>query len=303
MSIQLCILGSGSATPTAYRNPTSQYLSIKNHHFLVDCGEGTQSQIRKNKLSFQKIDKIFISHLHGDHYLGLFGLLSTLTLNNREKPVKLYAPKDLEELLNLQKKVSRVTWSFELKFIPTNPKEPELIFEDDEITIHSFPLKHRVPTTGFVFREKPNDRKLIPQRLIDFDIPIYARKQIKKGADFEMEDGTIISNSELTTDPLPSKSFAFCSDTIFDETIIPNITGVDLLYHEATFLKNLEKRAKETKHSTSEQAAVIAKKAHVGKLIIGHFSSRYINLEDHLTEAKEVFENTELALENKTFKV
>lgn len=301
MNLEVCILGSSSATPTTNRNPTSQYLKIKNKSFLIDCGEGSQARIRQNKLSFQKIDKIFISHLHGDHYLGLFGLLSTLTLNNREKPVELYAPKDLEELLNLQKKVSRVEWSFPLIFKATNPNKEEIIFEDEDLLITSFPLKHRVPTTGFMFKEKLGERKLIPKLLQDYNIPIYQRKALKKGEDFILDDGTRIPNKELTNDPSEPKSYAFCSDTIFDETIIPYIKNADLLYHEATFLKNLEKRAKQTKHSTSEQAAIIAKKSGAKKLIIGHFSSRYHDLNEHLIEAKSVFENTELASENKTF--
>ncbi|MCT4665035.1 MAG: ribonuclease Z [Flavobacteriales bacterium] len=300
-SFELNILGSSSATPTSNRNPSGQILKFRNKTFLIDCGEGSQSQMRRYKLSFQKIDKIFISHLHGDHYLGLFGLLSTMSLNNRTKAVELYAPKDLEALLDLQKKVSRVQWSFPLHFFPTDPKTPQTLFEDESISIQSFPLEHRIETTGFIFREKIGERKLNPKALRDFEIPIYARRAIKKGADFEMENGEIITNKELTLDPDKPSSYAYCSDTVYKPEIVPLIQDVVMLYHEATFLHDLEKRAFETKHSTAKQAGEIAKMSSAQKLLIGHFSSRYYDLEPHKAEAQTVFENTELATEGSKF--
>lgn len=303
MEFEVTILGNSSATPTATRNPSAQILHFRNKYFLIDCGEGTQVRVRQNRFKYQKIDKIFISHLHGDHYLGLFGLLSSLSLNNRKKTVEIYAPKDLEELIKLQAKISKVYWSFPLKFIYTNPKQAELIYEDEALEIHSFPLKHRIPTTGFMFKEKPMQRKLNPKMLRDFDIPIFERNRIKKGADFTTEDGVFLTNKELTLDPPEARSYAYCSDTAYLESVIPHIENATLLYHETTFLQDLADRAKFTKHSTTHEAGTIAKKAGVKKLIIGHFSARYDDLSFFKKETKEVFENCELALQNKTFKL
>lgn len=303
MEFEVTILGSSSATPTATRNPSAQILHFRNKFFLIDCGEGTQVRIRQNRIKYQKIDKIFISHLHGDHYLGLFGLLCSLNLNNRKQPVEIYCPEPLEELIRLQAKISMVYWAFPLKFIHTNPKEPELLYEDSALEIHSFPLKHRIATTGFVFKEKPMPRKLNPKMLRDYDIPVYARNQIKYGSDYTTDDGIYLSNESLTFDPPKPRSYAYCSDTAYLESVIPHIKEADLLYHETTFLKDMAQRAKFTKHSTTEQAGTIAKLANVKKLIIGHFSARYHELHPFLEETKEVFENCELAIENKTFQV
>ncbi|MGB0998820.1 MAG: ribonuclease Z [Flavobacteriales bacterium] len=300
MEFELTILGSSSASPTKYRNPTAQLLNFRNTHFLIDCGEGTQKQLKINGFNHFNITKIFISHLHGDHYLGLFGLLSSMSLNGREKPLDLYAPAELQELLALQSKISKVYWSFELRFHPTQNKTSELIFEDHRIEIFSIPLKHRVPTTGFVFKEKPLLRKLNPKMLRDYDIPNYVRASIKKGADFTTEDGHLLTNKQLTLDPEASRSYAYCSDTKYTESILEDIKGVDLLYHEATFLDQLADRAKTTGHSTAKQAGEIAKLAAVKQLVIGHFSSRYRDLNPLLDEAKTEFPNTVLAIENTT---
>ncbi|MGB0428676.1 MAG: ribonuclease Z, partial [Flavobacteriales bacterium] len=267
MEFELTILGSSSASPTKYRNPTAQLLNFRNTNFLIDCGEGTQKQLKINGFNHFNITKIFISHLHGDHYLGLFGLLSSMSLNGREKPLDLYAPAELQELLALQSKISKVYWSFELRFHPTQNKTSELIFEDHRIEIFSIPLKHRVPTTGFIFKEKPLLRKLNPKMLRDYDIPNYVRASIKKGADFTTKDGHLLTNKQLTLDPQASRSYAYCSDTKYTESILEDIKGVDLLYHEATFLDQLADRAKTTGHSTAKQAGEIAKLAAVKQLV------------------------------------
>ncbi len=303
MPFDLTILGSSSATPTANRNPTGQILNFRDKLYLIDCGEGTQSRIRQNRIKFNQIEKIFISHLHGDHYFGLLGLLSTYNLMGREKPLDLYGPPALKQVLDLNMRITHSAWRYKLNFHPTNPLESECIFEDNKIAIYSFPLIHRIDTTGYKFVEKEKLRPINRKMIDDYDIPFYAINRIKEGADYKMDDGTILANSKLTFNPPKPRSYAFCSDTVYTETILPYIKGVDLLYHEATFLHELKDQARHTKHTTAKQAGEIAKKAGVGKLIIGHFSSRYKKLTPLLEEAKEEFENTELALEGRKFEI
>lgn len=296
MSLQLTILGCHSATPRENAHPTSQYLEINNRHFLIDCGEGTQRQMRKHKVSFAKINHIFISHLHGDHFYGLIGLISTFGILNREKELHIYGPKGIKEVTNLQLKVSKSYSKFDIIFHELTSKNSELIFEDDKVSVTTIPLTHRVYTNGFLFREKESTRKLHIENVQQYpEIQTCDYHNIKAGKDVLLESGEIIKNEELTLPPVKSKSFAFCSDTSYKEDIIPIIKNVDLLYHETTFLSDREDLAKKTKHSTAKQAAQIASQANVNQLVIGHYSSRYKNIELFKEEAETIFPKVILA--------
>ncbi|TCI85266.1 ribonuclease Z [Tenacibaculum sp. M341] len=302
MSIHLTILGCHSATPRVNAHPTSQYLEINNRHFLIDCGEGTQRQMRKYKVGFSKINHIFISHLHGDHFFGLIGLLSTFGILNRERPLHVFGPKGIKEVTELQLKLSMSHVRYEIVFHELSSKNSELIFEDDKVTVHTIPLTHRVYTNGFLFTEKPKARKLHIDNIKMYDeIETCDYHNLKAGKDFTLESGEVIPNEELTIDPEKPKSFAFCSDTMYKPDIVPIIQNVDLLYHEATFLKDLEHLCLKTKHSTAEQAAMIAKQANVGKLIVGHYSSRYSDVTCFKEEAEKVFENVVAAETGKKY--
>ncbi len=303
MIFEVSILGSSSATPIYQRHPTAQVLNIHERLYLVDCGEGTLIQMNRYKIKFHRINHIFISHLHGDHYLGLVGLLSTMHLQGRVSELHIYCHEHLKEIVDIQLKYSETTLRYPLHFHFHNPLQPELIFEDENIEIRTIILNHRIPCTGFLFSEKPGLRKLIKEKLHEYQIPVEVYQDLKNGNDFITADGNKISNSELTADPRLSRTYAFCSDTSYDERIIPYIKNINLLYHEATFLSDKAGRAKETFHSTSAQAALIAKKANVKRLIIGHFSARYKNLYPLLEEAREVFTETTLAIEGDTFKI
>ncbi|MDE1206922.1 ribonuclease Z [Tenacibaculum larymnensis] len=302
MSLHLTVLGCHSATPRANAYPTSQYLEINNRHFLIDCGEGTQRQMRKYKVGFSKINHIFISHLHGDHFFGLVGLIATFGILNREKELHIYGPKGIKEVTTLQLKVSKSWTKYPIIFHELESKESELIFEDDKVSVRTIPLNHRVYTNGFLFTEKPKLRKLHIENIQQYnEIETCDFHNIKAGKDFILSTGEVIPNKELTIDPPKPLSFAFCSDTAYKPDIIPIIKEVDLLYHEATFLKDREDLCDKTKHSTAEQAASIANQANVNKLIIGHYSSRYKNINDFKTEAQTVFKNTELAEAGKRY--
>lgn len=291
------ILGCGSATPTLQHNPSSQVLNIREKLFMIDCGEGTQLQFRKQRLRFGRLNQIFISHLHGDHCFGLIGLISTLALLGRTGDLVIHSPSGLKDILQPQLDFFCRENPFEVTFKEFDSKEHALIYDDKSITVHTIPLKHRVPCAGFLFREKPKDANIIADKIKFYNIPIKEIAKIKQGADFVTEDGQTIPNAHLTTGAKPSKSYAYCSDTAYKENIIPILENVDLLYHEATFANDLLPRAKETGHSTAAQAAQIAKAAGVKKLMIGHFSSRYDNNALLLKEAQEIFQNTILANE------
>ncbi|MDU8887247.1 ribonuclease Z [Yeosuana sp. MJ-SS3] len=301
--MNLTILGCYSATPRTNTNPTSQVLEIKNHMFLIDCGEGTQVELRRNKIKFSRIKHIFISHLHGDHYFGLVGLISTFRLLTREADLHIYAPKGLKEVITLQMKLADSWTNYKLIFHELSSKASELIFEDDKVQVYTIPLKHRVYTNGFLFKEKEGDRKLDIEAVEQANINIAYYRKLKQGFDVENEDGEIIKNETITLKPKKPKSYAFCSDTVFNEEIVALIREVDVLYHESTFLEKHKKYADPTKHSTAKQAALIAKQANAGKLILGHYSTRYDNIEDFKIEAKEIFNNVELAKDGKTFKL
>ncbi|WP_405605493.1 ribonuclease Z [Polaribacter sp. Asnod1-A03] len=304
MSIQLTILGCHSATPRANAFPTSQYLEINNSHFLIDCGEGTQRQMRKYKVGFSKINHIFISHLHGDHFYGLVGLLSTYGILNREKELHIYGPKGIKEVTLLQLKTSQSHAKYQLIFHELTSKESELIFEDDKVSVRTIPLKHRVYTNGYLFKEKEKPRKLNMLNISGYpEIDKADYLNIKAGKDIVLSTGKVVSNAELTLPPKKALSFAFCSDTCYKPDIVPIIKDTDLLYHEATFLAEREDLAKKTKHSTTIEAAKIAKAANVKQLIIGHYSGRYKDISIFKKEAEEIFENTNLAEPGKIFNV
>ncbi len=299
--MKLNILGCYSATPRTFTNPTSQVLEINNHLFLIDCGEGTQVQLRKNKIKFSRIKHIFISHLHGDHYFGLAGLISTFRLLTREADLHIYAPKGLKEVITLQMKLSDSWTNFRLIFHDLKSKESELIFEDDKVEVHTIPLKHRIYTNGFLFKEKQGERKLDMNAAQETNIDIAYYRKLKQGFDVENKEGKLIKNESVTYDPIKPKSYAFCSDTMFSESIIPLINNVDVLYHESTFLEQHAHLAEPTKHCTAKQAARIAKDANVGTLLLGHYSTRYDGIEGFKGEAQEIFQNTLLADDGKSF--
>lgn len=304
MSLKLTVLGCHSATPRVNAHPTSQFLEIKNHHFLIDCGEGTQVQLRKYSIKFSKIKHIFISHLHGDHFFGLVGLISTFRLLNRETELHVYGPKGIKEVITLQLKLSNSWTHYPLLFHELSTNKPELIFEDATVEVHTIPLNHRVYTNGFLFKEKLGERKLNMNAVLQHaEIETCDYQNLKNGRDFVLKNGSILKNTSLTLNPTPPKSYAFCSDTVYFPEIIPQIKNVTCLYHETTFLKDKEKLAITTMHSTAEQAAEIAKEANVDQLIIGHYSGRYKNKEAFLKEATPIFKNTLLAEEGKVFTI
>ena len=299
--MELTILGCYSATPRVNTHPTSQILNIKNNLFLIDCGEGTQVQLRRYRIKFSRIKHIFISHLHGDHYFGLIGLISTFMLLGRETELHVYGPKGIKELILLQLKLGKAWFNYPIIFHELENKESELIFEDDKVTVHTVPLKHRIYTNGFVFREKLGERRIDISAVQNAKIDMSYYNKIKQGFDVENEVGELIPNQSITFDPDPPKSYAFCSDTQYFPECIPNIKDVTALYHEATFLNEHEQMCKKTRHSTAEHAAKIAKEANVGKLILGHYSTRYSNIEDFKNEASQIFKNVELAKDGKVF--
>jgi ribonuclease Z len=301
LNFEITILGCGSALPVVHRNPTAQLISIANKNYLVDCGEGTQLALRNNHAKLQKMSAIFISHLHGDHYLGLMGLVSSLNLLGRTNPLTIIGPPQLEKILQLHFSVSKAKVQFELTFLPTKDDKDYLVFEDKSISVYSFPLRHRVPCTGFKFIEKQKKANIIKSKIAFYNIPVKQIKQIKAGADFIDNEGKVIPNKNLVIPAPKPRSYAFCSDTIYEPNIVNYIKEVDLLYHESTFLEDLKDRAIKTFHSTAKDAATIAKDAKVGRLILGHYSARYTNTDGFLEEAVSVFENTELAEDSKVF--
>ena len=297
--MKLSILGCNSATPFENSHTTSQVLEVKNHLFLIDCGEGTQIQLRNQKIKFSRIKHIFISHLHGDHFYGLVGLISTFRLLGRTSDLNVHGPKGIKEIITLQLKLANSWTNYNLFFHELDSKTSQIIFEDDDLLVKTIPLDHRVYTNGFLFQEKSGQRRLDIQKIEDFNIKPYDYQNLKLGKDLITEEGKIIQNQSLTLEPHPVKNYAFCSDTSYNESIVPLIEFVDLLYHEATFLDSHANLAKKTKHSTAKQAAKIAKLSKVKRLILGHFSSRYKDKSQFITEAKSVFEKVELASDGK----
>ncbi len=305
-TFSVTILGSNSAMPVYDRHPSAQVLNINEQLYLIDCGEGTQIQLQKYNIRPSKINHIFISHLHGDHYLGLVPLLDTFALLGRTAPIHLYGPPLLIKVIDLHRTINGWTIDdapYKIHFHPLDPLNSELILDSKKLIVKSIPMNHRVPCTGFLFEEKPKERKMLAEKITTFNIPYTAIPNIKKGADYTTTEGKVIPNEELTVPPPPTRSYAYCSDTAYNESILPIIKGVDLLYHEATYLEDRAELAAPRGHSTAKEAALIAQKAGVKKLLLGHFSSRYHELHPFVEEAKTVFEHSKLATEGHVFEV
>lgn len=290
--VTLTILGCGSALPTRRNFPSAQLLELRDKQFLIDCGEGTQIRMRQMGVRTNRMGHIFISHLHGDHCFGLIGLISSLGMLNRTADLHIHAFKDLEKIMEPQIRYFCNDLPYKIIFHSIDPRKYELIYEDRSVSVYSIPLKHRVPSCGFLFEEKPRDRHIIREMIDFYHIPTWRIPKIKQGEDFVTEDGELIPNAALTAPSDPPKRFAYCSDTAYSKKIIPFIQGVDCLYHEATFMEEELQRSAETFHSTARQAGEIALKAGVKKLIIGHYSARYASQGKLLEEARSVFPET-----------
>ena len=303
MSIRLTILGTSSALPTSDRNPTAHVLNVHERLFLIDCGEGTQMQIRRFRVRFGKINHIFISHLHGDHFFGLYPLLSSFNLMGRKAAIHIYAPDPFEEMLARHLADFDINLGFEVITHRLSGRSPKLILSDKWVEVLSIPLKHRVTTYGFLFREKEGDRKIIKEKIQAYRLTISEMASLKKGKDISRDNGEVIPNGEVTIPPLPAASFAFCSDTGYFPKLSSFVAGVKLLYHEATFGDDHEELARQTKHSTASHAAIVARDAVAGRLLIGHFSARYKSPELLEEEARKIFPATEAAREGETYDI
>ncbi|MBN1416449.1 MAG: ribonuclease Z [Bacteroidales bacterium] len=303
MSFSLTVLGSSSALPTSKRFPTAQVLNVQERFFLIDCGEGTQIQIRRFKLPLSRIHHIFISHLHGDHVFGLFGLLSSMNLLGRKADLTIHAHAEMEETIRYFKKFFGTELLYPIVFKPFPRKRHSLIYEDKKVTVETIPLRHRIPTVGFVFREKKQPLNIRKDKVTKLNIPYRDIIKIKAGSDYISTDGNIYSNKELTLPEVRPRSYAYITDTAYYEKNAIMISNVDIMYHEATFLDRDHKLAKLTGHSTALQAARMADKSHARKLLIGHFSSRYKDVSAFVDEAKSVFENTVAVEDGDVFQV
>lgn len=295
---EINILGCGSALPTTRHFATSQVVNLRDKLYMIDCGEGTQMQLRRSRLKFSRLNHIFISHLHGDHCFGLMGLISTFGLLGRTAELHLHSPQGLEELFAPMLAFFCKTLPYKVIFHVFETKEPLVIYEDRSMTVTTIPLKHRIPCCGFLFKEKKGPNHIIRDMIDFYRVPVFELNRIKNGEDYVTPEGEVIANSRLTYPATPPRSYAYCSDTIFRKTIVEQISGVDLLFHEATFAQSELARAKETYHTTAAQAAQIALEANVKQLVIGHFSARYEDERVLLDEAVSVFPNTILAKEN-----
>ena len=303
MRFEITVLGSSSALPTARRNLTSQVVNLNEKMFLVDCGDGTQIHLRRNNLKFTRINHIFISHLHGDHFFGLIGLLSSMQLLGRTKEMHIYCPPRLEQIINVQLEITDSHFTFPVHYHHLDHSGEQLLHEAGDFYIKSFPVVHRIESWGFLFAEKQMPRNIRKSFAENHDIPYDQFDKIKGGADYTDEKGIVHKNKDITLDPPEPRSYAFSSDTKYTESIVPFIQGADLLYHEATFTEDKLKEADEKYHSTAKQAAMIARKAGVGKLMIGHFSARYKSSQVLVDEAREVFPETFAAEDGKTYKI
>ena len=299
--LAVTILGNNSAVPAFDRHPTSQVVTLGGDNFLVDCGEGTQIQMINYKIRRSRISHIFISHLHGDHYFGLVGLINSFNLLSHQQELHVFGPSPLQEIIEMQMKVADTKLCYPLHFHTITG--PATLVDNDKIEIKCFPTQHRIECYGFSFREKKKPRKLILESVRENNIPLYFYENLKNGEDFVTSGGEVIRNEWLTTEAPKGKTYAFCADTRYNESMIEHIKDADMIYHETTYLDHLRDRAFERFHTTTKQAALIAQKAGVKKLLIGHFSSKYDTLEEFESETREVFPNTELALEGVTYKV
>lgn len=303
MEFELTILGCSSAIPMKGRYLSAQILNIRNEFFLIDCAEGAQLRMLDFNIPKNKIKHIFISHLHGDHIFGLPGLLSSYNLANREKPLNIYGPAGLKEFIENALEYAYVSLSYKLNIISLDHTIKSIAFENDSVKVSSFPLNHRVPTIGYKFEEKSRLKNIRPEMIERYGLNYNQIRAAKYGNDVVLKDGNVISNGILTLPPKHLRSYAYCSDTVYDQRIVPFIKNVDLLYHESTYMASMSEKAKERGHSTTIDAATIAKKANAKKLILGHYSTRYHDLMPLLEEARTVFENTELGIDGKKFKV
>jgi ribonuclease Z len=306
MTFELTILGTSAAVPYHDRWLSAQVLNVQNKYILIDCGEGTQFRLKSFHIRQSKIDIICISHLHGDHIYGLFGILTSMAMHGRKETLQIFSPKGAKEMVDIVFKNTDFISPYPIHFTEVDTNRYEKIFEDNILIINAFPLKHRIPTTGYLISEKPFSLNIKPDKIKELNIPFDKIKEIKNGADLLVTEGGIqrtIPNGELTFPPPKPRSFAYCSDTAYAENIIPFIKNVDLLYHEATFLQDMHAHATLTGHSTAKQAGEIARLAGAGQLILGHYSSRYNDLDWFLTEAKEAFENTVLGIDGKVYSV
>ncbi|AQX13446.1 ribonuclease Z [Elizabethkingia meningoseptica] len=304
MGAYLTILGYNSAIPTTKSSPTAQFLEMDERYFLIDCGEGTQVQLRKAKAKFSKINHIFISHLHGDHCFGLPGLIASFRLLGRDQDLHVYGPKGIKKMLETIFDITETHRGFGVVYHELEGNESHIVYEDDKLEVWTIPLDHRIYCNGYLFREKPKDRRLNMAEIVKYpEIEICDYHNLKRGKDFVLSDGYTLKNEILTTDPEPPVSYAFCSDTRFKEDIIPIIQNVDLLYHESTFLHDLKEMADYTGHTTAQEAAIIAQRANVKKLILGHFSNRYADLTVFTDEAREYFPNTFLPIALEAVKI
>ena len=303
MSFTLTILGSSSAAPTSERNSSSQVLNTDHHVFLLDCAEGTQIQLRKNKIRLMKIDHVMITHLHGDHFFGLIGLLTTWHLLGRSKPIHIYSTPEIKPAIDLLLETTQATLIYPVIYHFHQTDHSEIIFEDKYITVSTIPLLHRIPTVGFLFQEKTKKRKINKAAISGKNLPFWVYDQLQNGEDVSLPDGEILTNQAFTTAPSSPLSYAYCTDTEFFEELANKVAHVDLLFHESTFCESESVMATEKQHSTARQAATIAKMADVGVLLLGHFSSRYKVLTPLLTEAKEVFDNVLLAEDGMIIKI
>ncbi len=295
------ILGNNSALPAYDRHPTAQVVTLNDQILLIDCGEGTQMQLSRYKVKRGRLNHIFISHLHGDHYFGLIGLITSMGLLGREQPLNLYAPPGLDAIIALQLQVASTSLPFEL--IYHTLEKAELLIDTTKFSVECFNTKHRIPCWGFIVREKRSPRKIDKTKVLQFEIPSSFYNALKNGNDYTTKEGVIIHNEQVTIANTPARSYAFCADTVYDESIADITKGVCLLYHEATYLKDFADRAADRFHSTTVQAAMIAKKANARQLLLGHFSSKYEHLDEYLKEAVEIFPNTHLAIEGVSFLV
>ncbi len=295
------ILGNNSAVPAFNRHPTSQVVVLDGNNYLVDCGEGTQIQMINYKIRRSKISHIFISHLHGDHYFGLIGLITSFSLLGHQQELHVFGPSQLKEIIELQLKVADTQLCYPLHIHTIT--EAATLLDTERLTVKCFRTNHRIECYGFTFTQKRQLRKLDPEKARQYEIPQAFYDRLKNGEDYTQKNGDLVKNEWVTTPGEPGKTYAFCADTKYDESLIEHIKGADMIYHETTYLDNLRERAENRFHSTSKQAAAIAKKAGVKKLLIGHFSSKYDTLEEFELEAREVFPNTELALEGTAYTI
>ncbi len=295
--MQLTVLGNSAGGPFQGRNYTVQVMQVENHFFLIDCGEGAQHQLHRFRVPYDRFQQIFISHLHGDHVFGLIGLLTSYCLKQRTKRLQIFSPPGLEELIGHTARICGIVFPYPLEFVEVDPGVCQPVFENKHVEVSTIPLNHRMPCTGWLFREKARPRNIRKEKIAEYDIPVTLIPGIKAGADLSLPDGRIIPNEELTLPPRPRRAYAFCSDTAPSPLVADAVAGVDLLYHEATFTESHQEEARISFHSTAVQAATIARQAGVKRLLLGHFSGRYTDAQQHLAEAQSVFPETTVAEE------